>query len=74
MNKKKGETVNGSRRSMLLASAALLVGGITGRMTGAKASSASESDPAPPLPWKWTPLDPMEAGTLAYQSYLKFKG
>ena len=30
--------------------------------------------PAPPLPWKWTKLDPMEAGTRAYRAYLKNKG
>ncbi len=74
MNKQKGGTVSGSRRSMLLASAALLIGGITGRITNTSASPVSEVEPAPPLPWKWTPLDPMEAGTHAYQSYLKFKG
>ena len=26
------------------------------------------------LPWPWIPLDPMDAGTRAYQNYLKNKG
>jgi hypothetical protein len=29
---------------------------------------------APPLPWKWVNLDPLEAGRRAYRSYLTNKG
>jgi hypothetical protein len=63
-----------SRRSILLGSAALLVGGIAGRISNAYAAPEPACAPAPPLPWKWPKLDPLEAGTRAYQSYLKFKG
>jgi hypothetical protein len=62
-----------SRRGILKWSAALLLGGIAGRMSNAYAAPAPNA-PAPPLPWKWTKLDPMEAGTRAYQNYLKNKG
>ena len=63
-----------SRRSIVKGSALFLAGGIAGRMSHAYAAPATEFAPAPPLPWKWTPLDPMEAGTRAYQNYLKNKG
>jgi hypothetical protein len=63
-----------SRRGILKASAALLVGGITGRLSNAYAAPEPACAPAPPLPWPWIPLDPMEAGTRAYQNYLKNKG
>ena len=63
-----------SRRNILKGSALLLAGGIAGRISSAQASTEPTYAPAPPLPWKWTKLDPMEAGTRAYQSYLKQKG
>jgi hypothetical protein len=63
-----------SRRSVLKGSAALLVGGIAGRLSNAYAAPVPTGAPAPPLPWPWVKLDPMEAGTRAYQSYLKKKG
>jgi hypothetical protein len=64
-----------SRRGILKASAALLVGGLAGRLSNAYAEPAPpQYAPAPPLPWPWIQLDPMEAGTRAYQNYLKNKG
>jgi hypothetical protein len=70
-----GEGAGGcSRRSILLGSAALLAGGIAGRISSAYAVPEPACAPAPPLPWPWPKLDPLEAGTRAYQSYLKFKG
>jgi len=63
-----------SRRSILLGSAALLAGGIAGRISTAYAMPEPTYAPAPPLPWKWHKLDPLEAGTRAYQNYLKNKG
>jgi len=63
-----------SRRSILLGSAALLAGGIAGRISTAYAVPEPTYAPAPPLPWKWPKLDPLEAGTRAYQNYLKNKG
>jgi hypothetical protein len=68
------EDVVRSRRSILKGSAALLAGGIAGRMSNAYAAPTPTFAPAPPLPWKWTKLDPMEAGTRAYRNYLKNKG
>jgi hypothetical protein len=63
-----------SRRSILLGSAALLAGGIAGRISNAYAAPEPKYAPAPPLPWKWPMLDPLEAGTRAYENYLKNKG
>ena len=63
-----------TRREIMTGSAALLVGGVAGRSSNAIAAPAPTVTPAPPLPWKWTKLDPMEAGTRAYQTYLKSKG
>jgi hypothetical protein len=63
-----------SRRSVLLGSAALLAGGIAGRISTSYAAQEPTCPPAPPLPWKWPKLDPLEAGTRAYQNYLKNKG
>jgi len=63
-----------SRRSILLGSAALLAGGIAGRISTSYAAQEPTCPPAPPLPWKWPKLDPLEAGTRAYEAYLKNKG
>lgn len=69
------EAKDSSRRSMLLGSSALLVGGIAGRMSKAEAATDPAAAKAPPLPWKWPAgMDPMEAGTRTYQTYLKQKG
>ena len=61
-----------SRRSMLKKSAAFLAGGAAGSTVGAIAAvpAVSEEPPeAPPLPWKWVELDPLEAGRRAYRNY-----
>ena len=71
---KKEETEGCSRRSIMMGSAALLLGGIAGRVSSAFAAPAPEHAPAPPLPWKWTKLDPMEAGRRAYRTYLSDGG
>ena len=63
-----------SRRSILTGTAALLLGGVAGRMSNAYAAPEPAFAPAPPLPWKWVKLDPLEAGRRAYRSYLKNKG
>ena len=62
-----------SRRDVLTASAALVAGGgIGGALTGHAAPTASPTG-APPLPWKWVTLDPLEAGRRAYRIYLDKK-
>jgi hypothetical protein len=65
------EALVSSRRNIMKGSAALLVGGVAGH---AFATPAPKFAPAPPLPWKWPKLDPLEAGTRTYQAYLKNKG
>ena len=59
-----------SRRSLLTGSALLLTGGIAGRIRNAAAAQAPPATPAPPLPWKWTKLDPLESGRRVYRAYL----
>jgi hypothetical protein len=63
-----------SRRRILTQSAMLLAGGIVGGMSNACSAPAPTSTAAPPLPWKWVKLDPLEAGRRAYRSYLEKKG
>jgi hypothetical protein len=62
-----------SRRDVLTGSAAMLAGGAIGGGVTAYAASPGEAGAAPPLPWKWTELDPLEAGRRAYRFY-KEKG
>jgi len=71
MNAQHDETGTVSRRSMLKESAALLAGGAAGAYATTAASQAPAA--APPLPWKWVRLDPLEAGRRAYRFY-KEKG
>ena len=68
------ETPICSRRSMLTGSAALLVGGAVGTVMTAFAASepaktGKTASEAPPLPWKWAKLDPLEVGRRAYRNY-----
>ena len=65
-----------SRRSMLKGSAIFLLGGTVGCFSKAYSppAAAPTACNAPPLPWPWVKLDPMEAGTRAYRSYLEKKG
>jgi hypothetical protein len=63
-----------SRRNMLKQSAAFLMGGAAGGAVVAFADTptAGEMAPAaPPLPWKWVTLDPLEVGRRAYRNYPK---
>ncbi len=74
MKDRKEECVSNSRRNMLKGPAILFAGGIAGRISGACYATASMPQAAPPLPWKWVKLDPMEAGRRAYRAYLEKKG
>jgi hypothetical protein len=59
-----------SRRGLLAASAAFVVGGGVGAAVGAHAFPVTAPVPdAPPLPWKWVELDPLDAGRRAYRLY-----
>ena len=62
------------RRRILTGSAMLLAGGIAGRISNAVGATKPAADKAPPLPWKWVKLDPLEAGRRAFRFYLKNKG
>ncbi len=71
--KKHEESGACSRRSILTGSAVLLAGGAMGGVMAAYAASATAKPEspvgAPPLPWKWVSLDPLEAGRRAYRYY-----
>ena len=62
-----------SRRDVLTASAALVAGGGIGAALTGHAAVTDPSAAAPPLPWQWVKLDPLEAGQRAYRFY-KEKG
>ena len=62
-----------SRRSVIAGSAAVLAGaGVGSALTSLAAAPVAPAD-APPLPWKWVKLDPLEAGRRGYRFY-KEKG
>ncbi len=65
-----------SRRSMLKESGIFLLGGTLGCASKAysPAAAATKAPAAPPLPWPWVKLDPMEAGRRAYRAYLENHG
>ena len=63
-----------SRRNMLKQSAAFLVGGAAGGAVVGYADTPAAGEaapPAPPLPWKWVTLVPLEVGRRAYRNYPK---
>ena len=74
MKTQKEEAGSVSRRAILKGSALLVTGGIAGRISNTYAATESTPAPAPPLPWKWTKLDPLEAGRRAYRGYLSGGG
>ena len=74
MKEKREEAAVCSRRRILTGSAMLLAGGIVGRISNAVGAPEPAADKAPPLPWKWVKLDPLEAGRRAYRNYLTNKG
>jgi hypothetical protein len=63
-----------SRRGFLTGTGIFVAGGIAGYGTSLALPSTPTVTEAPPLPWKWTRLDPLEAGRRAYRSYLEKKG
>jgi hypothetical protein len=76
MSRDQGGTDLISRRSLVTGSAIFLLGAAGGRISNAHAASPPPpaGENAPPLPWPWVKLDPMEAGRRAYRSYLEKKG
>ena len=60
-----------TRRNMLARTALFTLGGVVGCATGIAAQEQTVVAEAPPLPWKWVPLDPLETGRRAYHIYKK---
>ena len=60
-----------SRRNMLAGSALFVAGGVVAHATGTSPKEAVAAPDAPPLPWPWVTLDPMEVGRRAYRNYWK---
>jgi len=73
MENKKEEVSLLSRRNFITTAGIFLTGLIAGRGTGFASTPAPTVAEAPPLPWKWVKLDPLEAGRRAYRAY-KDKG
>lgn len=64
-----------SRRDFLNTAGAAAAGGLavmagSGLLTGNNAKAAVSPQAPPPLPWKYTKLDPLEAGKRGYKNYL----
>ncbi len=68
------ENVSISRRNFLNTAGAATVGGLAvavgGSLFAGKEANAQEAQAAPPLPWKYSKLDPLEAGKRGYKNYL----
>ncbi len=60
--KQDGEGRQCSRRGLFKGTAAFLAGGGLGTLASCSPSPVPD---APPLPWQWTELDPLEAGRRA---------
>jgi hypothetical protein len=71
-----GKTATGySRRRFLKGGGVLLAGGLAGcASANAFLQSKKTADAPPDLPWPWSKIDPMEAGSRAYHIYLNAKG
>ncbi len=66
---------NSSRRQLLKGAGAVLTGGLIGCASmNVFAPSKKTADAAPAMPWPWSNIDPMEAGSRAYHFYLNAGG
>ncbi len=76
--KREGECEQLSRRVFLNTAGAAAVGGIVvaagGGLLGNREVEATTAPAAPPLPWKYSKLDPLEAGKRGYKNYLQRGG
>jgi hypothetical protein len=64
-----------SRRRFIKSGGALLAGGMICCAPGnASSPTQNTADAAPALPWPWSQIDPMEAGSRAYRYYLDIGG
>ena len=69
MEKEQEKASSLSRRNFIAKAGIFVAGGITGCASHALPPTPTVTEP-PPLPWKWTKLDPLEAGRRAYRGYL----
>ena len=74
MEKEQERALSLSRRNFMTKAGLFVAGGIAGYGTGLALPPTPTVTEPPPLPWKWGKLDPLEAGRLAYHSYLEKKG
>ena len=69
MDSKKEKSSLLSRRNFMTKAGIFLAGVIAGHGTGFASTPAPTVAVAPPLPWKWVKLDPLEAGRRAFRAY-----
>jgi hypothetical protein len=69
MERRKETEKSLSRRNFLGGAGIFMAGGVLGCSTSFASTPTPEAGTAPPLPWNWVKLDPMEAGSLAYHYY-----
>ncbi len=74
MKKEQERASSPSRRNFMTKAGIFVAGGIAGYGSSLAIPSPKTTTEAPPLPWKWVKLDPLEAGRRAYRSYLEKKG
>jgi hypothetical protein len=74
MEKEQERAPSLSRRNFMTKAGIFLAGGLAGYGTSLALPPPQKTTEPPPLPWKWTKLDPMEAGRRAYRFYLEKKG
>jgi hypothetical protein len=63
-----------SRRNFLTGAGVFMAGGALGLSASLASAAVPTAGTAPPLPWKWVNLDPLEAGSLAYRYYFDIGG
>ncbi|HIJ77392.1 MAG TPA: twin-arginine translocation signal domain-containing protein [Deltaproteobacteria bacterium] len=74
MEKEQERASSLSRRNFMTKAGIFVAGGIAGYGTSLALPPTPKVTEPPPLPWKWTKLDPLEAGRRAYRFYLEKKG
>jgi hypothetical protein len=74
MEKEQERAPSPSRRNFITKAGLFVAGGLAGYGTSLALPSIPKVTEPPPLPWKWTKLDPLEAGRRAYRFYLEKKG
>jgi hypothetical protein len=74
MDNKKEKSSLFSRRNFMTKAGIFLAGLVAGHGTSFASMPAQSVAAAPPLPWKWVKIDPLEAGRRAFRAYLEHKG